>query len=80
MIVKSQFRTFAAAIKSMPRACQGNFDTLRHASIEDCAYCAQHELDLYMKGGPNDIRNQKDLARLKDYFYRCTGREYRHQD
>lgn len=63
----------------MPRCVAGNYDSLVHATVADLAFCAQHELDLYIEGEPNEIRNQKDLARAKEFYKLCTGTDYRWQ-
>ena len=70
--------TFKQARRQMPRCVEGNVDPLAHMTIQDLAYCAQHELDLHMEGEPNDILNQRQLSAAKQYFKLLTGNDYCH--
>jgi hypothetical protein len=70
--------TFKAALKKLPRAAHHNFDHFYHKTIEDLAFCAKHELDLYLECEPNEIKSQREFDRLKAYYELLTGKIYRH--
>jgi hypothetical protein len=55
-------RSFTQALSKMPESVRGNFDALAHTTIEDLAYCAEHELDLYYEGEYNDFKSKRGVA------------------
>lgn len=74
----SKTLTFKQARAKMPGCVAGNFDPLAHTTIEDLAYGAEHELDLYYEGEYNDFRNNKrNVAAAESYVLLLTGKTYK---
>jgi hypothetical protein len=69
--------TFKEARKRIPRCVEGNYDSLTHTTIEDLAFCTQHELDLYYEGEDNEIKNERNAVIAKRYFKLLMGEDYK---
>jgi hypothetical protein len=60
----------------MPQSVCGNFDPLTHTTIDDLAYCAEHELDLYYEGEYNDFKSKRGVQSAERYVLLLTGKTY----
>lgn len=69
----SPFKSWSSAVAHMPLSIIGNFDPLQHTSFSDCAYCAQHELDMYEEGEETDIKSEREAKRVRTYLARCKA-------
>ena len=72
-----QFTSFKAALRAMPSSVALNFDALTHTTLEDLAYCAEHELDLYYEGEPNEFKTKRQVESAKQFVRNCLGRDYK---
>jgi hypothetical protein len=69
--------SFRQALRKMPEGVRGNFDALAYTTIEDLAYCAEHELDLFYEGEYNDFKSKRVVAAAEKYVLLLTGKTYR---
>lgn len=64
---------FGELVRRMPKACVGNFDPAAMKTVDDLAFCARFEMDLYEEGESSDIKSDEQYAKVAKYLGLCHG-------
>lgn len=65
--------TFEQARKALPGTVLLNLDPMTHTTVDDLAFIAQFELDLYEEGEPTEIKTAAQANAVRRYIAKCKG-------